>query len=298
MGAVVTWQLWPKENRRQRRWRKRYGQQATVFILLLLLILMATALSGCGCGPVPTPGTPTVPPTLPPTGTPLPPTKMPPTVPPTLPPIDTPTPVPPTQPPTLPPTQPPTLPPTQPPTLPPTQPPTPFPPTLPPNIEWLGGLDDHGGLWRITHYYTPKESDLHWANDIDITVNGFPDRTFKYGFINETLMQGTGQMTNGRFISIDYEKTLDLENGPYWFKEGHGNLRISAWKTVASNDSRLHAQANTEIVIEAYQERGAFLVVDAGGGLKPSQVDVYIGVTTYDDANSPKINYSRVGLVK
>ncbi|MCP4356833.1 MAG: M23 family metallopeptidase, partial [Chloroflexi bacterium] len=67
MGAMVTWQIWPKENRQQRRWRRKYGQQATFLILLLLLILMATALSGCGCGIVPTiPDTSTPPPTLPP----------------------------------------------------------------------------------------------------------------------------------------------------------------------------------------------------------------------------------------
>ncbi|MCC6608015.1 MAG: hypothetical protein IT327_32715 [Anaerolineae bacterium] len=122
MGAMVTWQIWPQENRRQRRWRKRYGPQIGFLILLLLLILLTTSLSGCACGPVPTPGAPTVPPTLPPFGTPTPgqpgtPTPGQPS--PTPQPTPTTTPQPPTP-------QPPTpIPPT--PTNPPTQPPTPTP---------------------------------------------------------------------------------------------------------------------------------------------------------------------------
>ena len=73
MGMVVTWQLWPKENRRQRRWRKRYGNLAKLLIPLLLLLLLATALSGCGCTTIPPTATPgptetqtSPPPTLPP----------------------------------------------------------------------------------------------------------------------------------------------------------------------------------------------------------------------------------------
>jgi hypothetical protein len=117
MGAAVTWQLWPQENRRLRRWRRRYGRQVKFFILLLLLFLMATALSGCGCGPVPTPGVPTLPPTAPPTETP----------PPTMPPTETPPP-PPTYTPSPPPTETSTPPPTYtPPPVVTPQPPTPSP---------------------------------------------------------------------------------------------------------------------------------------------------------------------------
>ncbi len=100
------------------------------------------------------------------------------------------------------------------------------------------------------------------------------------------------------YITIDWISSNQDLNGEWWFTNDIGNKHIVPWKTVASVDGRL--QFGDQIVIEDYQDKGVFRVVDEGTKLLLSQVDVFIGILPYAEVHSGKYEtfHSRVGLVR
>lgn len=155
----------------------------------------------------------------------------------------------------------------------------------------------------ISHYTYALESDPMYANDKRVSVPGLPRFVkLREGFIfggRGVIQQGTGLTEDGRYITIDWTKSVydenDVANNRWFFKFGVGRP-VTEWETVAVQHPDL--PPGTRIFIENYGETYDFVVGDAGLDLAVNQIDIFVGPMTIAEADELGVQKSRVGIVR
>ncbi len=155
----------------------------------------------------------------------------------------------------------------------------------------------------ISHYTYALESDPMYADDKRVSVPGLPSFVkLREGFIfggRGVIQQGTGLTEDGRYISIDWTKSVydenDVSNNRWFFKFGAGRP-VTEWETVAVQHPDL--PPGTRIFIENYGETYDFVVGDAGLDLAVNQIDIFVGPMTIAEADELGVQKSRVGIVR
>ncbi|MBN2006745.1 MAG: DUF4157 domain-containing protein [Anaerolineae bacterium] len=157
-------------------------------------------------------------------------------------------------------------------------------------VNWLGDF-------TITHYTFALEDDPIYANDQLVDAPGLNEQ-HRYGFLygaSGILMQGTGQASNGQYITIDWNAGGPQgENTTFTYGIGGAGGNPEPWRTVASDPGVV--PTGTEVVIENYRDRGTFLANDTGDAITGNHLDVFVGGVTLAEANQLGTITSRVGI--
>ncbi|MEM9773791.1 MAG: hypothetical protein AAF902_04370 [Chloroflexota bacterium] len=164
-------------------------------------------------------------------------------------------------------------------------------------IEWLDEV------FTISHYTFALENDPLYENDKRVKAPGLDeDELYRSGFLfggRGVLQQGSGLAENGKYITIDWEKSYydpaDFTKNRWYFTYGIGRP-VVPWETVATHHPDL--PPGTRLVIETYLGQHEFVVGDAGLDLADDQIDVFIGHKTIYEADQLGITWSRVGLIR
>ena len=157
--------------------------------------------------------------------------------------------------------------------------------------------------FTISHYTYALERDPIYADDELVSVPGLPEADlYKSGFIyggRGILLQGTGLAENGRFITIDWERSYhdpnDFTNNRWFFKYGQGGT-VKPWKTAATHHPDL--PQGTRIIIESYLGEHTFVVADSGLDLAENQIDIFIGDLTIEEADQFGVKWSKVAIIE
>jgi 3D (Asp-Asp-Asp) domain-containing protein len=161
-----------------------------------------------------------------------------------------------------------------------------------PQIEWLPQP------FTITHYTFALESDPIHASSPLVQAAGLKEKhreSFLYGD-RGILMQGTGQASNGQYITIDWSK-----GGPagrdtaFTYGIGGRNGHPVPWKTVASDPAVV--PTHSRVLIEAYQDKGEMVANDTGGAITGNHLDLFIGGATIAEAFQLGTKTSRVAIL-
>jgi RHS repeat-associated protein len=163
--------------------------------------------------------------------------------------------------------------------------------TYTPEIDWL---DEE---FKITYYTLAYETDPAYADAYLIYVTGLPTNVqYNWKFIESVKMQGTGLGRDGKYITIDWNRTQATGDYVYTYGQGGAYGAPIAWQTVATTNPDL--PPGTIITISDYPGM-YFTVTDTGGGLASNQIDIYIGLESMSTATELGARKgSRVGIVE
>jgi 3D (Asp-Asp-Asp) domain-containing protein len=164
--------------------------------------------------------------------------------------------------------------------------------TPPPQVQWLEQP------FQITHYTFALETDPIHASSPLVQATGLnePHRdSFLYGD-RGIMMQGTGQASDGQYITIDWNQGgPNGRNTVFTYGIGGQGGRPVPWKTVASDPAVVPSQSR--VLIEAYQDKGEMLANDTGGAIRGNHLDVFIGGATIAEAFELGTKTSRVAIL-
>ncbi len=165
-------------------------------------------------------------------------------------------------------------------------------PAASPQINWLPQP------FTITHYTFALEDDPIHASSPLVSAPGLAEphrESFLYGD-RGILMQGTGQASNGRYITIDWNHGgPNGRNTAFTYGIGGSNGNPVPWKTVASDPSVV--PTNSRVLIEAYQDKGEMVANDTGGAINGPHLDLFIGGATIAEAFQLGTKTSRVAIL-
>lgn len=165
-------------------------------------------------------------------------------------------------------------------------------PAASPQVQWLPQP------FTITHYTFALEDDPIHASSPMVRATGLAEphrESFLYGD-RGILMQGTGQASNGKYITIDWSQGGPAgRNTAFTYGIGGRNGTPVPWKTVASDPSVV--PTNSRVLIEAYQDRGEMVANDTGGAIQGHHLDLFIGGATIAEAFQLGTKTSRVAIL-
>lgn len=161
-----------------------------------------------------------------------------------------------------------------------------------PAVQWLPQP------FQITHYTFALEDDPIHASSPLVQATGLKEphrESFLYGG-HGILMQGTGQASDGQYITIDWSKGgPDGRNTAFTYGIGGQNGHPVPWKSVASDPAVVPSQSR--VLIEAYQDKGEMTANDTGGAISGNHLDVFIGGATIAQAYELGTKTSRVAIL-
>jgi 3D (Asp-Asp-Asp) domain-containing protein len=162
----------------------------------------------------------------------------------------------------------------------------------PPQIRWFDSP------FQITHYTFALENDPIHANSPLVQAPGLAEphrESFLFGD-RGIMMQGTGQASDGRYITIDWNAGGPQgRNTHFTYGVGGTGGTPVPWKTVASDPSVV--PTHSRVVIEEYQDKGEMEANDTGGAITGRHLDLFIGGATIAEAFALGTKTSRVGIV-
>ncbi len=168
-------------------------------------------------------------------------------------------------------------------------------PTARPGYRWIRVEDGNGAAmqFRVSHYYTPLEREMPVPTPVPggaqqpglvARGTGIPEARFSREFLQEVMTQGSGRLTDARYIQYNYRSgtpeppesaTFRITSCPV---TAHGPCARALATAAASPDALRRIPYGSVVYIES--SRLQVTILDTGGGLgrqNPYQIDVYTG---------------------